>query len=63
MRKVIIVILLSLIFAILFISGGYGLWSEMLTIEVDIDVLPDPEHVLAKREELENMLGEMESQN
>ena len=60
MRKVIIVILLSLIFAILFISGGYGLWSEMLTIEVDIDVLPDPEHVLAKREELENMLGEME---
>lgn len=50
MKKKLIVIVLSLMFAAFIMSGGYGLWSETITVQGDIEVLPDPAVVEATRQ-------------
>ena len=41
MKKQILIIIASLLFAMFIMSGGYGLWSETLRIEGNIEVLPN----------------------
>lgn len=60
MKKQILIIIASLLFAMFIMSGGYGLWSETLRIEGNIEVLPNRGEVEAARELLENMILEME---
>lgn len=60
MKKQILIIIASLLFAMFIMSGGYGLWSETLRIEGNIEFLPNRGEVEAARELLENMILEME---
>ncbi|NLY77070.1 MAG: hypothetical protein GX080_03140 [Tissierellia bacterium] len=68
MKKKVMLILSSLVFALFIMSGGYGLWSETLEIIMDIKVLPDPDKVGKFKGELMESLtfkpqGEEEDSN
>jgi len=64
MKKKITVIALSIMLAVFIMSGGYGLWSETITIEGIINVLPNPDEVEATKQQLlkQKLLMEKESE-
>lgn len=53
MRKKTIIIGVSLIFAMFIMAGGYGYWSEILTIKGTIKVEPSKEEVEAILNEIQ----------
>ncbi|HHV45369.1 MAG TPA: hypothetical protein GXX53_00455 [Tissierellia bacterium] len=61
MKKKITVIIVSLLFAIFILSGGYGHWSDTITVEGNIEVLPDLEDIETTRQHLLLMKQQMES--
>jgi len=60
MRKKTIIIGVSLIFAMFIMAGGYGYWSEILTIKGTIKVEPSKEEVEAILNEIQLKQQEME---
>lgn len=60
MKKKVIVIALSLVFAFVLMSGGYGLWQDTLTIKGNIEVKQDSEVISAMRKQIELQKQELE---
>lgn len=61
MKKKLTVIIVSLVFAMFIISGGYGHWSETLTVEGTITI--HPPQSLVEKAEAELMLRKTELLN
>lgn len=61
MKKKLTVIIVSLVFAMFIISGGYGYWSETLTVEGTITIYPPQS--LVEKAEAELMLRKTELLN
>lgn len=59
MRRKISVIITSLIFAMLIMSGGYGYWSGALRVQGEIEVYPDKDIVDQTRDELMDLKREL----
>lgn len=60
MRKL-FVLLISVLLAMVLISGGYGVWTEQIEIEGNLQVIPDPEVISSMKTEISSLMSTLDS--